>query len=121
MERTGHYQILMLKYEWRIAMDIITTDMRSDLDVIRHIRNGFAHSIPHHSFGLPALASSCKDLWIFTQPLNSSIPSVILDDILKSAFGGKALYIMAISLYHWRLITSFPRSATPNSLRAAFT
>jgi mannitol operon repressor len=42
------------------ALGILDKDTKTDFDNIRRIRNGFAHSIPHHSFQVPVIANMCK-------------------------------------------------------------
>ena len=87
------------------CMNIINAEMRIDLDNIRRIRNGFAHSIIHHSFDQEEIALACRNLWILKQPLSG------VDPAMTKYLDVKALYVFAIGLHYWRLIISFPPSS----------
>jgi hypothetical protein len=90
------------KIRMAYCMGIINGSGRSDMDNIRRIRNGFAHSIPHHTFAIPEITETCNKLAILQEPMGAGIlgmPSYL--SFMREFTDAKSFYIMAIALHHW--------------------
>src|SRR6266481_591159 len=70
------------KIRMAYCLGIIDEPTKSDLDAIRRVRNGFAHSIPHHSFTIDTIRDAVFSLNI----MNRS--DIFSDESLMTFLGG---------------------------------
>ena len=98
----------------RIAycLGMLSRENKQDFDHIRRIRNGFAHSIPHHDFEAVGIRTICEDLWIINHN------KFVNQTQISTFMGTKALYILAIGLYHWMLTIHQPPLAVSDIIAA---
>jgi hypothetical protein len=82
------------------ALGILGEDIRSDFNVIRQIRNVFAHSVLDVEFDLPTVSAAIGTLRVFKRP---DFPQ-----IMKVSGPPKTLFLFTISYYYIRLWIAAP-------------
>jgi len=93
------------------CLGIFNKNAKEDFDNIRRIRNGFAHSIPHHAFSSDEIKTICENFWIVAKSFKEDLG--LPDAILQAPWdfiSPKGLYVLAIGLHHWQLTIHYPVS-----------
>ena len=83
-----------------IALGIITSDFREDINIIRTIRNSFAHSIPVKGFSDEDIKSDCSKLKcrsVLQVPITSAITSMPKRNFVESCLRIYEFLIVSIS------------------------
>jgi hypothetical protein len=70
------------------CLGIINETERNDIDNIRRIRNGFAHSIPHHAFGSAQIYNICVDFDIIKKTLLGPPMGIIGEPVIATSLRG---------------------------------
>ena len=93
------------------ALGLLDANERKDFDIIREIRNVFAHAPMHIEFTTKEVADACEKLEILK--LNQL---ALAPDILNIAPLARQRFVLAVSVYYWKLVTYFPGPRTSSGI-----